>query len=216
MAKDEDGNIFTDDDIFANVFSIMLAGKDAVALTLSWTINLITENPEVQESIQQEVDTVLENKQLEYSDLAKLKYIEVVLQESMRLKAIALMISVQANNEVEVMNLSFPKDTIFLMLSRADSYKDEYFSNASEFNPQRWLDQSANTEQQHCPMRSLPYGGGARFCSGSVLSMMEMKAVIAMICKKYILKKDPSATAVHEEYAFLMQPSGFKISIEKR
>jgi len=85
-ARDEDsGESMTDRQLRDEVMTIFLAGHDTTANALAWTWHLLGRNPEVEEQLQAEVDAVLRGRPPELSDISRLAYARMVLDESLRL-----------------------------------------------------------------------------------------------------------------------------------
>jgi cytochrome P450 len=78
---------FSDEEVFGNILTMLLAGEDTTANTLAWMLHFMTECPNVQYKMQQEADAVLTENQLlnQYEDAARLQYIEAVTYETLRL-----------------------------------------------------------------------------------------------------------------------------------
>ncbi|MBA2483808.1 MAG: cytochrome P450 [Nitrosomonas sp.] len=87
LAYDENGNYLSDAEIQGNIITLLLAGEDTTAHTLTWLLYLITEHPEIQHKMQMEADAVLGAETIlsNPSVVEKLTYIEAVAHETMRL-----------------------------------------------------------------------------------------------------------------------------------
>ena len=85
-ARDEDtGEGMTDEQLRVEVLTFLLAGQETTSLALTWTWYLLGQHPAVRQKLEDEIDSVLGGRAPEYSDLAKLPYLRMVLDESMRL-----------------------------------------------------------------------------------------------------------------------------------
>ena len=65
--------------------TIFLAGHETTANALTWTWYLLSQNPDVEQKLHEEIDRVLAGRVPAYEDVAELKFTEMVLAESMRL-----------------------------------------------------------------------------------------------------------------------------------
>ena len=90
-ARDEDNSRFSEDELYANTVTMLLAGEDTTANTIAWLMYFLVRNPTVQRKLQAEVDAVLGQAELlvDYNDARKLIYLEAVIHETMRLKPVA-------------------------------------------------------------------------------------------------------------------------------
>lgn len=62
----------------------------------------------------------------------------------------------------------------------------------------------------------LPFGAGPRFCSGYQLAMLEIKAVLVMVCKNFVISMETAPESVQEVLAFTMKPSDLFVKLVKR
>ena len=59
MARDAEGRAWSDDEILSNLLTMLVAGEDTTAHTMSWMLHFMTDVPAVQQAMQQEADAVL-------------------------------------------------------------------------------------------------------------------------------------------------------------
>lgn len=225
LTQDEHGNPYTNEEIFANVFSIVLAGEDAVGNTIGWTVNFIADYPEVQKKMQEEVDAVFSDQgSLHDHDYPfwnkNFPYVEAVLKESMRVKPIAPLASFQASHDVDINGIKYDKHATFLALPRLGFVDEDNFYQADKFIPERWL---AEKETSGCPHSGahnekafIPFGHGPRYCSGSKLAMFEMKVMFATISRFFEIKKRDESAQVTEKLTLLMEPDNSYIELVRR
>ena len=190
LAHDENGARLSDAEIQGNIITVLLAGEDTTAHTLSWLLYLITEHPEVQQKMQQEADAVLgaETTPPDISAVEKLNYIEAVAHETMRLKSVTPLFFMEPNRDVELAGITIPKGTFLMLVNRYGALQEENFTDAHEFKPERWLE-SNPTACAHNRNASTPFGAGPRFCPGRNLALLEIKMAMAMLCKNFSITR---------------------------
>jgi cytochrome P450 len=109
----------TDEEVFGNIFNMLLAGEDTTANTMAWMLHFMSQYPDVQAKLQEEVDAVLGQTDL-LPDIAaadKLVYLEAVAYETMRLKPVVPFLFLEANEDVEVGGIHIPKATAIVALT---------------------------------------------------------------------------------------------------
>lgn len=80
------GKGLSDDEIAAQSIGFLLAGSDTTSVTLGLTCFYIAANPEVQEKLHQEIDSVCTDEQIpSYDTVRELPYLDMVLAETLRL-----------------------------------------------------------------------------------------------------------------------------------
>ena len=212
--------MFTNLEIKGNLLTLMLAGEDTTAHSLSWIIYFLCQNPDVQTKIQQEVDTILttDNYLKEYSNHSDFIYIEAVINESLRLKSVAPLLLLEPLEDIEIENYLFKKETKIVALTHFASLTEDYFSDSETFNPDRWLEKKEIPSK--CPMHNedafMPFGFGPRFCPGKNLAILEMKVVLSMILKNFTIEMVTPISQIKEIMAFALMPSKFEVRLIKR
>ena len=91
VARDAEGRAWSDDEILSNLLTMLVAGEDTTAHTMSWMLHFMTDVPAVQQAMQQEADAVLGAARMlpDVQTQDQLPYIDAVAQETMRLKSVA-------------------------------------------------------------------------------------------------------------------------------
>ncbi|CAD1473279.1 unnamed protein product, partial [Heterotrigona itama] len=89
--KREPGREMSVQDMANHAFSFFFGGFDTVSSQTCIVAHLLTENPDVQERVQQEIDETLEknNGELTYDAMHDMKYLDAVISETLRLYPIA-------------------------------------------------------------------------------------------------------------------------------
>jgi cytochrome P450 len=62
----------------------------------------------------------------------------------------------------------------------------------------------------------MPFGAGPRFCPGRHLAMLEIKMVLAMLCRNFDLERFPGTPPPKEVFSFTMMPSDFYVRLRPR
>jgi cytochrome P450 len=204
--------------IIGNVLTILLAGEDTTAHTLSWVFYFMHLHPEVQKKMQEEADIVLGEDAVlrNYDDNVKLVYIEAVVYEAMRLKPVAPVFFMNSLEDTVLENVSIPKETFIILQTQYSAINKKYFSNPEKFIPERWIAGVCPMHDVHNERAFVPFGAGPRFCPGYNLAMLEMKAVLAMACKNFHVSMETNPAEVREVLAFAMMPSNFNVKLVKR
>jgi cytochrome P450 len=211
-AQRADGT-FTDEEIATNVGTIITAGEDTTAHTLSWTIWLLASRGDIQRRLAAEADEVLggaagERFPLDHATIESLRYCEAVIRESMRLKTVGPLSTIEPLADTTICATHIPAGTRLLLLLRQAGFEQE---PASEFDPERWL-----CEDQTRASKSLVFGAGPRFCPGRNLAFLEAKTALAMIARNFEIELDSSKGPVREQFGFTMVPQGLSVRLRER
>jgi len=215
VAAEEDED-FSDENVRGNLLTLLMAGEDTTALTLTWLIYLLSKEEEATSKIREEADAVLGDKKWaeNYSDNGKMKYIEGAAFESMRFKPVAPVMLFQAMEDMDLEEVRIKKGQRILTQHRYASLKDENFSNANKFMPERWLKAS------RCPVHNTeafsPFGGGPRYCPGRNLAILEVRMVMSMLLKNFDVELVTPYEDVDERMAFTMMASAYEVRLKRR
>jgi cytochrome P450/nitrite reductase/ring-hydroxylating ferredoxin subunit len=216
-ARDEEG-AFTEDEIVGNVLTMLVAGEDTTANTMAWMIHFMTEYPTLQDTMQQDVDAVLGDASMlqQFQDHDRLTYVEAMAHETMRLKPVAPVLFFETNHAVELGGVHIPAGTALFLLTRHGGMQESAFAAATHFQPERWLTGAAGPQSGPQPSAFMPFGGGPRFCPGRNLALLEIKAVMAMLCRNFSLTKADATKPVGEHFAFTMTPRNLLVQVSRR
>jgi cytochrome P450 len=146
----------------------------------------------------------------DHTTIEQLDYCEAVIRESMRLKTVGPLLTLEPLVDTTICDTHIPSRTrLLLLLRQAGLHEGEH---ANEFRPERWFDQA---EDESAP-KSLAFGAGPRFCPGRNLAFLESKAAIAMIARNFTIELDQSQGAVEEAFHFAMVPKGLRVRLRER
>ncbi|MEQ8799225.1 MAG: cytochrome P450 [Salinisphaeraceae bacterium] len=214
-AGQADEDPFTDHDILGNTLTALLAGEDTTALSVGWMIHELAGRPEQLERLRAEVDAALGDAPLwtDPDQRDAFPYLDAVMQETMRLRPVAPIQGMTANEDVELGGRHFPARTNFMMAMRALSLNEEIYPEAQTFRPERWLEGRDTHFTQKPPH---PFGGGKRTCPGMNLALLEIRSVIAMLVRHFDFQPPPDARPVEERFAFTMRPENLRMQMRLR
>ena len=218
MLTPQDGvAAFTDAEIAGTVITMLLAGQETTASTMSWMVHCLIEHPEVQARMREEADRVSGTVVTDFDAAGKLPYIEAVVNETMRVRPIAPVLFLEPNDDTVIAGVQVPRGTAVFALSMYHARRDSHFGHAGSFDPDRWLrDGAAPRSQPHETRAFLPFGAGPRYCPGRNLAMLEATMLAAMLVRNFEITRPPSAPAVGDRFAFTYQPVGLAARLTVR
>lgn len=222
VATRDAGGALSDEELSANVLTMLLAGEDTTANTLAWMIWLLSQNRDALAKAREEVDAVVGAGAVatQMEQLSRLDYIDACANEAMRLKPVGPLNIVQAAEDVEVDGVQVPAGTFVVCVMRAAGVDASRFPDPQAFRPERWL--HGVTDVSHGRMFSakrvvMPFGAGPRVCPGRYLALAEIKMVMAMLLANFCVD---SVTAEggepRERLTLVMQPEGLRMKLSAR
>ncbi len=211
-AQDEDGSRMTDRQLRDEIMTFLLAGHETTALSLSWTWYLLSENPEVEERLQAELQAVLHGRTPLQQDLPNLFYAGRVVKESMRLYPPAWSMARAAAQDCEIGGYLVPAGANVVMSQWIMHRDPRFFPDPAKFDPDRW----ANNKIQSLPRFAyFPFGGGPRQCIGASFAMMEATLLLAAIAQRFQLRLVPGHPVVPFPSITLRPKYGIRMSLHQ-
>jgi cytochrome P450 len=199
QAKDENGELLNDAEIQDDVFTLLIAGVDTVALALSWALYWIHNDPNIKDTLKQELAT-LDN--IELREVLKLPYLNAVCQETLRMyPVVTTPIGRKLTEDLTIGDRLYPKGVTLLPCTYLVHHREDIYPNPSQFQPERFLNHKyANYEY-------FPFGGGNRLCLGTNLAPVEIKLILARILTQYEFKPVIEGEITPIRHATLLAPS---------
>lgn len=208
-----DGGQMTDEQLRDELMTIFLAGHETTANALTWTWYLLSQNPEAETKLHAEIDEVLEGRLPVFEDVARLKYTEMVLAESMRLYPPAWAIGRMALNDFEIGGYVVPKKSLVLMSQYVMHHDPRYFTEPSRFDPERWSPEARESRPQ---FSYFPFGGGPRRCIGEGFAWMEGILLIAALARQWQLRLEPNHPVELKPVITLRPKHGMRMIVTRR
>jgi cytochrome P450 len=210
-ARYEDGQPLPDNVIRDEMYTLMLAGHETTAATMAWIVNRLVTRPDVMDRARAEVFSVLSGAQLDASHVGKLKYLEAVINETMRLDPVVPNIGRGLKKPMTIAGRQLPAGVTIAPCIYLVHRRPELWPNPTQFNPDRFL------ESRQTPYTFFPFGGGSRRCLGAAFATYQMKIVIAEILSRVELKKVDGyeAHAIRRGIAFAPSESLPVIAIDR-
>ncbi|KAL8604082.1 hypothetical protein ACOMHN_024907 [Nucella lapillus] len=172
----------TKDEMMANSLIFLLAGFETVATTLAFTLFLLAHNPDCMKKAQDELDSKLGKSLVNYETANALSYLEMCINESLRLYPSGFILLRSAAEDVEIKGVKFLKD-MGVFVPVAILHKDpEVWPEPEKFDPMRFTPEERAGRH---PMSFLPFGMGPRNCIGMRLAQLEVRMALATILQHF-------------------------------
>ena len=175
----------SDENLRDEMVTMLLAGHDTTALTLTYTWYLLSEHPEVESQLHDEIDSLLGGERPTFADVRGMEYTEAVLNEAMRLYPPVYTIFREPQVDVRLGGYRVPAGSAVMLPQWAVHRSERYWDSPLEFDPDRWLDDRADDRPRFA---FFPFGGGPRFCIGKQLSLLEARLILGTVCQQYRLE----------------------------
>ncbi len=209
-ARDEDGSAMTDHQLRNEIMTFLLAGHETTAVSLSWTWYLLSQHPEIEQKLCQELDNVLRGRTPQLEDLPRLRYTDQIVRESMRLYPPAWSLARTAAKETEIGGYPLPVGANVVMSPWIMHRDPRFFKNPEQFDPDRW---TTDLSQRLPRFAYFPFGAGRRFCIGASFATMEANLLLAAIAQRFHLRLVPGHPVAPLPGITLRPKHGMRMSI---
>jgi cytochrome P450 len=212
-AGEDAGSGMTDKQVRDEAMTILLAGHETTANALTWTWYLISQSPEIEARLHQEVDRVLQGRLPAVADLPALAFVEKIVTEAMRLYPPAWIVGRRAIAEYAIGEYIAPPRAIMIMSPWILHRDARYFPEPERFHPDRWTPEFKATLPQFA---YFPFGGGPRRCIGESFAWMELVLLVSTIAQQWSLRLVPGHPVVPQPVVTLRTKHGMKMTLAKR
>ncbi|WP_242900824.1 cytochrome P450 [Actinomadura terrae] len=192
------------------LITLLLAGHETTASTLSWAFHLLDRHPHVWERLHAEAVEVLGDRPPVLEDLRRLPYTDMVIQEVMRLYPPVWILTRQAQRDDEVGGYHVPAGSDVLICPYTLHRNPAFWDAPDAFRPERF-EPEATTERPRYAY--IPFGAGPRFCVGNHLGLMEATFVLALACRDLRLRLTPGREVVPEPMLSLRVRGGLPMTV---
>ncbi len=185
---DDEGHHLTDEQIRDEVVTLLLAGHETTAVSLSLTMYLLGKHPEVESKLVAELDDVLGGRPPTMEDLSELTYTEQVVKESMRLYPPVPGIIREPVKPDIIGGYEIPAGATIQMNQWVVHRDPRWYDDPLAFRPERWTDEF---EKSLPKLAYFPFAAGPRRCIGDRFAMLEARLLLATIYQQYHLELTP-------------------------
>ncbi|XP_029028179.1 cytochrome P450 2G1-like isoform X1 [Betta splendens] len=164
---------FSHDNLVSTVLNLFLAGTETTSSTIRYGLSALIKYPNIQEKMQQEIDTVIGKERCpNMEDRKSLPFTDAVIHEVQRyLDITPFSVPHYALKDISFRGYTIPKDTVILPLLHSVLKEEKQWATPGSFNPQHFLDQNGNFKKHPAFM---PFSAGKRACVGEALARMEL------------------------------------------
>ena len=177
----------SDDLIRDQLLTLLIAGHDTAAATLTWAWHALAGQPDVLRRAQAEARAVLGDAPPTAASLGQLTYLDQVLKEVWRLYPPIHVASRVAAREVVFDGRRIPAGTRVLFSIFLTQRDPRHWTEPERFDPERF-----DVRAQPAPFTYLPFGAGSRVCMGAAMAQVEAKAVLARLLQSLDLSLQPA------------------------
>ncbi|WP_328350377.1 cytochrome P450 [Streptomyces sp. NBC_00445] len=215
VAHPETGERLSPENVRRQVITFLVAGHETTSGALSFALHYLSRHPEVAARARAEVDRVWGDSEAPgYDQVAKLRYVRRVLDESLRLWPTAPAYAREARQDT-VLAGEHPMRRgawALVLMPMLHREPEVWGADAERFDPDRFDATAVRSRPAHT---FKPFGTGARACIGRQFALHEATLVLGLLLRRYELRADPAYRLRVTERLTLM-PEGLRLHLEPR
>ncbi|MEL6133616.1 MAG: cytochrome P450 [Bacteroidota bacterium] len=186
-AIDEETNApLTKEEIRQELIILFTAGHETSANGMTYALMLLADHPEILSKATEEVDRVIGNGKIDFTQLRDLTYLKQIIDESLRLYPPAWITGREAVGPDKIGELALSEGETVAVFIYGLHRNAKYWKNPNRFDPERF---HRDRKSEIKPHTYIPFGSGPRLCVGNQFAVVEMQIALAMILQRFQIQR---------------------------
>ena len=206
----EDGSKMNMEQLIDEIIILFIAGHETTSNALTFTLQLLSQNPKIQEELFEEV------KNIDFTTLSmrelfeQTPYTKKCIDEAMRLYPPAYFSDRFAVEDDTYESFNFKKDTTLLISFYEIHRNKQFWGNPDEYNPTRF----DSISKKDLSNNFFPFGAGPRMCVGSNFAIYEMLVAVGEVIKHFSIA--PKFSEIKVKPLITLKPIDAQLEFQKR
>ncbi|KAF2897406.1 hypothetical protein ILUMI_08770 [Ignelater luminosus] len=200
----------TMNELTAQAFVFFIAGFETSSTTTTFCLYELVQNPELQEKVRQEINTVLEkyDGKVTYDAVMEMPYLEKCINEALRKYPPVPLHTRECTEDYTVpgTDIVLKKGTSVFIPVMGIQNDPEYFPNPDKFDPERFSEE--NKAKRHSAAWT-PFGDGPRACIGLRFGLMQTKVGLITLLNRFRFTLHPNT-----KLPLCFDPKGFVLTAD--
>ncbi|KAK6145765.1 hypothetical protein DH2020_019634 [Rehmannia glutinosa] len=184
LRQQESGELefpITNDNIKAIIYDMFTAATETSSATIDWVMVELMRNPRVMAKAQSEIRQAFKggnnNIIIDENQVGKLKYLKLIVKESLRLHPATPLIPRASREDTEINGYFIPAKTKVLVSNFGLGRNPKYFPNPESFRPERFEENGLDFNGSD--FEYVPFGAGKRMCPGMTFGLASVEVPLA-------------------------------------
>jgi cytochrome P450 len=200
----EDGTPLEDEMVINQARMFFVGGNGPPAKIVTWGLYHLARDAAAQERLHEELDRELGDRPPTLADLPRLRYLDMIVDELLRLYPTAFALPRKCVNGDELGGYHVPPGAGVVPLLYTMHRHRDHWDDPDRFDPERFSPERTGGRP---PAAYLPWGAGPRLCIAKQISLLQMKIVLATVAQRYRMTCEPGYT-VRPVIGFPLGPEG--------
>lgn len=200
-----DGRRLNANEITGMLTAAIFAGHHTSSGTAAWVLIELIKNPHLMKSVKKELDDLLgSDGEVSFQSLREMPILESVLKEVLRLHPPLIILMREVSKDLHFKNYTIKAGDMVWASPPVTHRMSKLFTNPEVFDPDRF---SPERKEDKNLMAYQPFGGGKHKCSGNAFALFQIKAIFAILLRRYDFELVDSPDAYKDNYKeMIVQP----------
>lgn len=176
LLLDAEGEPLGDDEIRDQVFTLLIAGHETTATTISWAVERLLRHPEARDRLVTEARTGTDDA-----------FARAVVSETLRIRPPVFVFARVTRTAYQLGAHTVPPNTLVVPYVRSLHEHEELYDDGRAFRPERFLEAPPGS------YTFLAFGGGAHRCLGDRLAVFESSLFLHALFRELDIEPHPAA-----------------------
>ncbi|GMT07809.1 hypothetical protein PENTCL1PPCAC_29983, partial [Pristionchus entomophagus] len=211
-----DRNELTREEVQEEVDTIVFAGHDTTSTTLGWFLWCMATNPQRQQQLHEEIDSVLPDstEDIAAADLTNLPLLDRCIKESMRVYATAPFTERLVERDIVIDGYTIPAGSEIFLSPMMLHHNSTVYPEDWKYDPDRFLPENVAERSVY---DFVPFSAGPRNCIGQKFAILEVKVVAAIIMRAFRVSSTEQMTDNTPAPEVILRPmNGIPITFHER
>lgn len=198
----DNGERITDDQLVGHITLLFGAAHLTSAHTLTWTLFLLAQHPEIMRQLHAELEERLAGRAIQPDDVEALPVLDRIVRESMRILPASSYSQRITAEAVDLGPFQLAPGAVVIFSQLITHHMPQLYDEPQRFLPDRWLTAAPS------PYAYLPFGNGPRMCIGAALGNMQLRISLSTILQKFKLSLLPGSNVNARVMSTMLFPEG--------
>lgn len=201
----DDGTPLSPHEITGLLIGTLFAGHHTTAGTATWIALELARNPKEMDRVLEEFDTLYGHEgEVTFQSLREIPIFECVIKEVLRLHPPLIMLIRKVAKDLHFKDYVIKAGKYVCVSPRVSHRIAEIFPDPEKFDPDRFTKERQEDAQ---PFSWIAFGGCRHKCSGNAFAMLQMKAIYAILLRRYKFELIGSPEGYQDDYTeMVVQP----------
>jgi cytochrome P450 len=209
----ETGQTMPEQRLVDNLLTFLLAGHHTIAMTLTWTLYLLSRATEWEARVLEEIRQVVPSGPVTGEHIDRLVTVQQMLKESMRLYPPLPIMTRYTANDVELAGEHIKAGTLIGLPIYVIHRHRKLWDDPDRFDPSRF---SAEREARYSRYQFMPFGAGPRVCIGAAFALIEATAMLATFVRAARFESLPGPEPIPISRVVLRPKDGMPLQVRMR